>query len=64
MKAQKKPQRGRPLMPVGVAKIGVFTMRLSDDERALLDAAAMRAGKKPTSWAREILLRAAMIENP
>jgi uncharacterized protein (DUF1778 family) len=36
----------------------VFSLKLSDDERAAIDAAAERAGKPVTRWARDVLLLA------
>jgi hypothetical protein len=50
---------GRPAFAVGTAKTGVFAIRLSDEDRATIEAAAERAGKPVTGWARETLLAAA-----
>jgi uncharacterized protein (DUF1778 family) len=33
-----------------------LSIRLTDEERAVIDAAAERAGKKPAAWARDRLL--------
>jgi len=61
--AQKKkahaPRIGRPPLPEGKARGAVFTLRLSDDERATIEAAALRNGKPVTQWARDALLTAA-----
>lgn len=46
-------------MATGTAKVGVFTLRLSAEERASIEAAAERAGKPVTQWAREAVLAAA-----
>lgn len=45
-------------MPSGKAKVGMFAIRLSEEERAALQAAADRAGKPVTQWARDVLLSA------
>lgn len=50
---------GRPAFAEGTAKTGVFAIRLSDAERHVILAAADRAKKPITQWAREILLNAA-----
>ena len=49
---------GRPAFAEGTARNGVFAIRLSDEERAAIEAAAERAGKRVTEWARESLLAA------
>ena len=49
MRADKKVGPGRPAFAEGTARTGVFTIRLSDEERA---------GKPVTQWAREMLLAA------
>ena len=51
---------GRPSFAEGTAKTGVFTIRLSDEERTAIVAAAERAGKPITQWAREALLAATL----
>jgi hypothetical protein len=51
---------GRPAFKEGTARTGVFTLKLSDDERAAIEAAAGRAGKLVTQWAREALLASAL----
>jgi predicted HicB family RNase H-like nuclease len=50
---------GRPAFAEGTARTGVFAIRLSDEDRAAIEAAAERAGKPVTQWAREALLVAA-----
>jgi len=40
----------------GTARTGVFAIRLSDEERAAIEAAAERAGKQVTQCARDQLL--------
>jgi hypothetical protein len=40
----------------------VFTMRVTDQERDAFEAAARRAGKPVTQWARERLMTAATTE--
>jgi hypothetical protein len=50
---------GRPAFAEGTARTAIFAIRLSEEERASLDAAAMRDSKMVTQWAREVLLAAA-----
>lgn len=50
---------GRPAFAGGTARTGSFTVKVSDDERAQIEAAAHRAGKRVTEWARDALLSAA-----
>lgn len=59
MSAPKKRGPGRPPMPSGKARTGVFTVRLSEEERAQIELAAARAGMAVTQWARDALLDAA-----
>lgn len=47
---------GRPPMPPGERKNAELRIRLTPDERAELDRAA---GQDTSTWAREVLLRAA-----
>ena len=61
MSAVAKRGPGRPAFPNGKAKTGVFAIRLSEDERDAIDAAAARAGMPVTQWAREALLAAALL---
>jgi predicted HicB family RNase H-like nuclease len=58
VKADKKLGPGRPAFAEGTARTGVFTIRLSDEERAAIVVAAEHAGKPVTQWARETLLLA------
>jgi hypothetical protein len=58
VRADKKVGPGRPAFAEGTARTGVFTIRLSDEERAAIKAGAERAGKPVTQWAREMLLAA------
>lgn len=53
---------GRPAFQEGTARTNVFTMKLSDAERAAIDEAAERAGKPVSRWARDALLRVARAE--
>jgi uncharacterized protein (DUF1778 family) len=39
--------------------MGVFAVRLSDEERRAIDRAAESEGKPVTKWARDVLLAAA-----
>jgi hypothetical protein len=48
---------GRP--PVDNPRISTLSIRLTDAERAAIDAAAEQTGKKAAAWARERLLAAA-----
>lgn len=56
MKGKRGP--GRPAFAAGKARTGSFTVKVSDDERAKIEAAAAKAGKPATTWAREALLSA------
>ena len=47
---------GRPPLPKGEARETVFTLRVTEAERAAFVEAAERAGKPVTAWARETLL--------
>jgi hypothetical protein len=56
-----KPRMGRP--PLGErARLPAFTLRLSEDEKADVYAAAKRDGKPVTQWAREVILSRARNE--
>ena len=48
--------RGRPKGPEELRRKNVLRIRLTDDERKQLDAAA---GDSTSTWARDVLLRAA-----
>ena len=48
--------RGRPKGPDELRRKNVLRIRLTDDERKQLDAAA---GDSTSTWARDVLLRAA-----
>jgi uncharacterized protein (DUF1778 family) len=50
---------GRPAFREGTARTAVFTLKLSDEERAMINAAAERASTPVSQWAREALLAAA-----
>jgi len=50
---------GRPPLPNGTAHTSVFTLKLSDAERAAIRAAAERAGVSVSQWARAALSAAA-----
>ena len=56
MKEQKK-RLGRPPLPAGQAKHARMMVRLSDEDLALLEAAA--GGRPVSSWAHDILVAAA-----
>jgi hypothetical protein len=58
MTTQRKRGPGRPSFAEGTARTGVFTIKVSHQERAAIDAAAERAGKPVTQWAREIWVTA------
>lgn len=57
--SREKRGPGRPPMPEGAAKATMFAIRLTPAERAAIDAAAERAGKGVSQWAREALIAAA-----
>jgi len=59
----KKRGAGRPPLAEGTAKGSVIAFRVTDSERAEIDAAAERAGVSLTRWARETLLSAARSPN-
>jgi len=52
----RKVRAGRPPKPEGEAKASTFSVRLTTEERARIDAAAERAGLTPSEWARQVLL--------
>ena len=52
----KKLERGRPPKPPEERKAAELRIRLTEGQRAELDAAA---GQDTSTWAREVLLRAA-----
>jgi hypothetical protein len=52
------PKAGRPKLPKNELR-AVFPVRLSKDERKIVEAAAKAAKEKPTQWARNELLKAA-----
>ena len=54
---------GRPAMAEGTAHTSVFSLKHNAEERETIDAAAERAGKPLSRWAREILLAAAADES-
>lgn len=56
MSGETKGRVGRPPLAEGKAKAIVFTLRITEAERAEFDAAAARAGKPVTQWARDRLL--------
>jgi transposase-like protein len=58
---KRKPRMGRPPKPEGTARTGVFAFKLSEEERAAIVAAAERAGKPVTQWARETLLTSGLL---
>ena len=57
--SEAKRGRGRPKMTEGEARGTIFSIRLSIDERALIQEAAEKAGIDSASdWARDVLLAA------
>ena len=54
----KRKKIGRPKLPKGEAK-KVFSLRFSKHEREKIKAAAKKADRPITKWAREALLAAA-----
>lgn len=52
----KKTAVGRPALPPSEKRTGRFLVKLNDAEYALIQQAA---GAKVSTWAREVLLRAA-----
>jgi uncharacterized protein (DUF1778 family) len=55
---KRKPKLGRPALPAN-EKRQVFALRLSADEREMIERAAEDAGQRVSDWARDALLRAA-----
>lgn len=47
---------GRPAFADGTARTTVFSLKLSEEDRATIEAAAGRAGMPLSRWAREVLL--------
>jgi hypothetical protein len=58
MAIKKNKKMGRPPLPKGEVR-NQFPMRLSEDERAAVEAAAQKAGQPVTTWARGVLMAAA-----
>jgi uncharacterized protein (DUF1778 family) len=54
-----KKKRGRPKLSTEERKRAIFSIRLSPEERAEIEAAAEAKGLKASDWARSILLEAA-----
>jgi len=52
---------GRPPLPDAQRRDKPLRVRLSDEERALIDDAAKRHGKPTAKWAREVLLEQAIL---
>jgi uncharacterized protein (DUF1778 family) len=50
------PRTGRPKKDPSERKAGFLNLRMSDAERELIDAAALKSSQKATTWAREALL--------
>ena len=57
--AESKPKRGRPPVAEGERKASTFSVRLTKEERAEVDAAAKRDGGGTSEWARRVLLATA-----
>lgn len=52
-----KPSRGRPKLETKKGK--TLGIRLEEEEKALIEQAADKAGATPSEWARQILLEKA-----
>ena len=50
---------GRPVLPEGKARSAVVRFRVTESERARMEAAAEKAGVSLSEWARVRLVRAA-----
>ena len=61
MNAEKRRGMGRPKMRPGEARTIMFSIRVSEAERAVIEAAAEREGVPASDWARDILIAAARI---
>jgi hypothetical protein len=55
----KPTKRGRPPLPEGLSKDSRLVLRITANEDAAIERAAIRAGKKKSDWAREALMDAA-----
>lgn len=64
MSRRGKPKLGRPPLPKGETKATIFSIRLSPEERAAIEAKATADGLKASEWARRILLEAATVRAP
>jgi uncharacterized protein (DUF1778 family) len=53
-----KKKRGRPQLSPDERKRAIFSIRLSPEERAEIEAAAEQNGQKASDWARSVLLAA------
>lgn len=60
MSAAKKPRMGRPPVAKDKVKSTLLSVRLSEAERAALEAAAEREGVRLSEWARGVLLGASV----
>lgn len=59
MTEQKKRGRGRPKMRPGEARTVIFSIRLSVDERDLIEKTAEDCGASASDWARDLLVAGA-----
>jgi len=56
---KKRARMGRPPKAPGETKASTFSVRLTAEERAWIEAAAERAGVKTSEWARRVLIASA-----
>ncbi len=63
MSTTQKRGPGRPKLETGRAMGRIFAMRLTPDERTVIEQAADAAGQSTSEWARDILLAAAKAKN-
>ena len=64
MSAGRRKGPGRPRLPASERKGKVFSVRLSREERAQVEAAAKARRLTAVAWAREILLEGARRQLP
>ena len=59
MPVQEATRMGRPPLPDEERRDKPLRIRMTDDERALVDEAAQQAGVPTSQWARDVLERTA-----
>ena len=57
-----KPKMGRPKLPKGAARGKAFTCLLTPDELRAVKRASKAAGMSASAWARDLIVRATLLE--